>query len=288
MEEMNDQPDAADSTTTTTSEPFADESKGWIDGLPDDLRESPRWEKFSQADDVKMVEVPETVLRSYGDLESRLGKKSLPIPETDEQKAEVAEALGWDKDFESYSGALEKVEVPEGVEYDQQEEDFLLQLAHQNHIPAKEASAIRKQIVETRVKAIQDQKEARESYLNEVKRDFEKEFGGDLGTLKNRAKAAMEDYGDDGLIEIFENAEYDGRKLGDHPAFFKFMAKLGKDKLGLSDERGNQTNSESAESIQDQIAEIQSDPAYMNGDHPEHAQKVKKMQRLFQQLHGEY
>lgn len=288
MEEMNDQPDAADSTTTTTSEPFADESKGWINSLPDDLKESPRWEKFSQADDVKMVEVPETVLRSYGDLESRLGKKSLPIPETDEQKAEVAEALGWDKDFESYSGALDKVEVPEGVEYDQQEEDFLLQLAHQNHIPAKEASAIRKQIVETRVKAIQDQKDAREAYLNEVERLHDKEFGSDRDVMKNRAIAAMEDYGDDGLREIFDNAEYEGRKVGDHPLMLKFFAKLGKDKLGLSDERGNQTNAESAESIQDQIAELQNDAAYMNGDHPEHASKVKKMQRLFQQLHGEY
>ena len=281
---MEDQPEVTEQPDSTTE--VADPSKAWAANLPEDLQGA-RWDKFSGGDDVTMVQVPETVLKSYGDLESRLGKQSLPIPETDEQRSEVAKALGWNEDFEQYSGGLEKVEVPEGIEYDTQEEDFLLQLAHQNHIPAKEASAIRKQIVETRVKAIQDQKETREAYLKEVQRDFEKDFGGDLGTLKNRARAAMEDYGDPGLIEIFENAEFDGRKLGDHPAFFKFMAKLGKDKLGLSDERGKETSGETAESLNEQIAALQNDPALYDRDHAEHKAKTTKLTRLFQQLHGE-
>lgn len=265
------------------------DGKAWINELPEDYRDE-YWGKFSQNEDTRMVQMPETFLKSYRDLEGRLGKNTLPIPETDEQRLEVSKALGWEPDLEKYQGSFEAIEMPEGVTYDDQEEQMLIQLAHANNIPVKQAANIREQIVKSRLDAIKDATDTRQAYLKDVQDEFQREFRGDLGVMRNRARAAMEDYGDPGLVEIFENAEYEGKKLGDHPLFFKFMARLGQDKVGQNDERGRDADgmNRSKDTIEAEIANLQTNAAYMDRSHPEHKAINMRMQRLFQELHGEF
>jgi len=262
-----------------------DPSKAWINELPEQYKNKQTFHKFSKGEGVEMVSVPGTFLDSYENLEGMLSDKKR-LPETEDEQRAFYEDLGWKSDYEEYSEGIKRAEMPEGVEYDTSEEEFLLQKAHEHHIPLKDAQALYDDIVKSRISAIQDGSSANEGYLEKVEEDFKSKYQGDLDVMKNRAKVAMKDMGDDNLVNLLETAEVDGRKLGDHPAMFEFMAKLGKEKLGLGDERG-QTHGETMESIDDQIAELRSAPEYYDGTHVNHARAVEKMDRLWMKKTGQ-
>ena len=263
-----------------------DPSRAWLKDLPDDLKEAKTFSKFTTGDDTKMVNVPESLLKSHLSLESMLSDRN-KMPETPEEQKELYTKLGWEPEFEKYSEGIKRAEMPEGVEYDTSEEEFLLQKAHEHHIPLKDAQALYDDIVSSRLGAVTDTAAARDAYLEKVQEDFKSKYQGDLEVLKNRAKVAITDMGDENMINLLETAEIDGRKLGDHPAMFEFFAKLGKAKLGVGDERGQTTGAEDASSIQEQIDANMANPAYFDSDHIQHKSLVNATSKLFQRLHGE-
>ncbi len=263
-----------------------DESRAWINELPEDVREAKTWSRFTQEEDTKMVSVPDSLLKTHLNLEGMLGDRN-KIPETEEGLKELHTKLGWEPEYEKYSEGIKRAEMPEGVEYDTSEEEFLLQKAHEHHIPLKDAQALYDDIVKSRISAIQDGSSANEGYLEKVEEDFKSKYQGDLDVMKNRAKVAMQDMGDDNLVNLLETAEVDGRKLGDHPAMFEFMAKLGKSKLGLGDERGQATSTEDATTIKEQIDEHMANPAYWDASHAEHKSINLKVEKLFKRQSGE-
>lgn len=263
-----------------------DESRAWLSDLPEDLKEAKTFNKFTVGDDTEMVSVPDSLLKSHLSLESMLSDRN-KLPEDEEGLKELHTKLGWEPEFEKYSGSIKRAEMPEGIEYDTSEEEFLLQKAHEHHIPLKDAQALYDDIVKSRIAALQDGHSASEGYLNKVEEDFKAKYQGDLDVMKNRAKVAMQDMGDETLIHLLETAEVDGRKLGDHPAMFEFMAKLGKSKLGLGDERGKATALEDHASLQEQLDSIMQGPAYWDENHVGHKAAVAKANQLFKRQAGE-
>lgn len=261
-------------------------SPAWISELPDDVREAKTWNRFSQDEDTNMVSVPEAVLKTHLSLESMLGDRN-KMPETPEEQIELHTKLGWEKDFDTYSEGIERVEMPEGVEYDTAEEEYLLQIAHEAHVPVKVAQEQYNKIVEAKLGKLKDTGDASETYLAKVEEDFKTKYQGDLDVMKNRAMLAMKEKGNPELVNLFETAEVDGRKLGDHPAMFEFMAALGKDHIGTTNERGDNNNVEDSASIQEQISAEMAKPAYFDGNHVEHKSSVAKVSKLYQRLHGE-
>ena len=269
--------------------PQFEEGFQWIGELPEHYHDDATLKKFSQNDEAPLVQLPETFLKSYKDLEGRVEKGGDLDLEDDTQRKEVFEKLGWKENSEDYMKSFDPIEIPEGIEYDKSEEEFLLQLAHENNMPVSQAQAMRKQIVETRVKSIQDAEQANRDYVEKVEADLIKEFGTDLGVVKKRGYAAVEDMGDDNFKFLLDNAELDGIKVGDHPFAMKFMAKLGKEKLGLGNERGSGKEDvvQTKDDIQSEIAKIQTHKAFMDNSHPEHKQIVNRYTTLFRKLHGE-
>ena len=274
-----------DGLANTEQEPV-DESRAWLSELPEDVRDAKTWNKFTVGDDTKMVSVPDSLLKSHLSLESMLSDRN-KLPEDEEGKKELYTKLGWEPEFDKYSEGIKRAEMPEGIEYDTSEEEFLLQKAHEHHIPLKDAQALYDDIVKSRISALEDGKSLNDGYIEKVEEDFKSKYQGDLDVMKNRAKVAMQDMGDENLIKLLETAEVNGRKLGDHPAMFEFMAKLGKSKLGLGDERGQSTSTEDAGSIQEQIDEHMANPAYWDETHIQHKGTVAKVSKLFQRLNGE-
>lgn len=269
------------------SEEFSeDPSRAWLNDLPEDLRTAKTFSKFTAGDDTEFVKVPSEVLKSHMSLESMLSDRN-KLPETPEDQKEFYQKLGWEPEFEKFSEGIKRAEMPEGVEYDTSEEEFLLQKAHEHHIPVKTAQAIYDDIIKARLGAVTDGGAAKDAYLSEVEESFKAKYQGDLDVMKNRAKVAMTDMGDENLINLLETAEVDGRKLGDHPAMFEFMAKLGKSKLGLADERGKSTNTEDMASIEEQITELMAKPEYMDESHVNHKNIVQRVNKLFQRQAGE-
>lgn len=284
MEETLEQQEQVTEQVETTGSEQALDQGDWRSGLPEDIRDKPVWNKFDGEEE--FIKVPKSLAHSHVNLEGMLGDRN-KLPETPEEQKEFYTKLGWEPEFDKYSESIKRAEMPEGIEYDTSEEEFLLQKAHEHHIPLKDAQALYDDIVKTRISALQDGASTRDAYLEKVEEEFKGKYQGDLDVLKNRAKVAMSDYGDENLVHLMETAEVDGRKLGDHPAMFEFFSKLGKEKLGLGDERGKSTSGEDAESIQEQIDAMYENPAYLDDTHTGHASAVLKMNNLFKRLEGE-
>ena len=262
-----------------------DPSKAWVNELPEQYREKQTFQKFRKGEGVEMVSVPNTFLDSYENLENMLGDKKR-LPETEEEQTAFYEDLGWKSDYDDYSKGLVRKEMPEGVEYDTSEEEFLLQMAHESKMPLAEAQKRYDQYVENKLSAIEDAEKAQAQMIEAAQEANQKEFGSDLPVIKNRALAVMSDYKSPELVEMFETVEVDGLKLGNHPKMIGFMAKLGKEKLGLGDERG-QTQGETMESLDEQIADLRVSPEYFDSTHVNHKRAVEKMDRLYMKKTGQ-
>jgi hypothetical protein len=264
-----------------------DESRAWINDLPEDLRGATNFNKFTATDEGDFIKVPKAMAYSYKDLEGQLGQDRLKVPETDEAKAEFYEKLGWDKDYEKYSEGIKRREMPEGVEYDTAQEEFLLQMAHSSHVPLSEVQKRYDEYVDTRLKAIEDETAAQQQYLDHVQETNQREFGTDIDVIKNRAQVAMSEFNSPEFIHMLETKEVDGMKLGDHPQMLGFMAKLGKDRMGIGDAEKGQTSTETQEDIQAQIDDVMNDADYWD----EHSTRYKSLQmkadRLFKRQAGE-
>ena len=285
-ETLEQQEQITEPVETPGSEQNVDDSRAWINELPEDVKDAKTWSRFTVGDDTQMVSVPDSLLKTHLNLEGMLGDRN-KLPETPEEQKEFYTKLGWEPEFEKYSEGIARAEMPDGIEYDTSEEEFLLQKAHEHHIPLKDAQALYDDIVKTRITALQDGLSARDAYLEKVEEEFKREYHGDLDVMKNRAKAAMSVYGDDDLIDLMETAEIDGYKFGDHPKLFNFFAKLGKKELGLGDERGKSTSGEDASSIQEQIDEIMANPAYWDANHSMYNSLNLKAEKLFKRQAGE-
>lgn len=264
----------------------ADTSRDWISRLPDGVKEAKAWNKFTQGEDTKMVEVPESLLKSHLSLEGMLSSQR-KVPDTPEEQDAFYQELGWKSEFEDYSKGIERKEVPEGITYDTEFEDYMLQMAHEARVPQAKAQELYNKIFDSRVQDIQAGNEDAAAYKAKIEDDFKREFGGDLDTMKTRARVAIEEYESPEFIDILNNAEYQGVKVGDHPAMFKFFSKLGKEKLGIGNERGKGQSMDDTSSIQEQINSAMADPAYMDDNHINHKMIVNKVQNLYRRLHGE-
>jgi hypothetical protein len=262
-----------------------DESRSWINDLPDDLKDAKTWNRFTKGDDTRMVSVPESVLKTHLSLEGMLGDRN-KAPETDEELNQLRTNLGWKEDYEDYSKSIERREMPDGIEYDQSEEDFLLQMAHESGVSVKDAQARYDAIVDSKLKQLEMQKSEEDAYRGKVEDEYKNRYGGDLNLLKNRGMAGMRDYADDNLIKLMETAEVDGFKLGDHPLMFGLFEKLGKESLGLGNERGR-SNAETGDAIQEQINSLMKSDEYRDQSDVGHSAAVKKMFKLQQRLAGE-
>ncbi len=262
-----------------------DPSRAWINDLPEKYHGKESLKKFRSGEGVEMISMPETFLDSYENLEGMLSSKKR-LPDTEEEQIAFYEDLGWKSDFEEYSKGIERAKMPDGIEYDTQEEEYLLQLAHESHVPLEVAQNQYNKIVEARINSIKEEETLLEDYLSRREEENKKAYGADVKVIRTRAEAVIEDYMDDNFKRVLNEAMIDGLAAGDHPDTIGFFAKLGKDKLGVGDERGK-TQAETSEDIERQINDLMAKPEYMDGNHPKHAQAVTDMERLWMKKTGQ-
>ena len=61
-----DQVDLTEQTTGITDDSgYVDESRAWINDLPDDIKGAKTWNRFTKGDDTQMVSVPESLLKTH-------------------------------------------------------------------------------------------------------------------------------------------------------------------------------------------------------------------------------
>lgn len=246
----------------------------WRDSLPDDLKNDPGLQPFT---DVSQV------AKSYVHLQKQLGMDKIVVPSqhaTDEDWGKVFSKLG-------LPATLDKYEVKAGEGIDQKMFDGLKAEAHKAGILPKQFQKVVDAFA-AQTKAQQDafiakhQQKATEN-VNALKKEWGQAYDKNVGY----AKAALKAFGADeaSIKHIQEN-------YGADVAIVKMLAKIGQTALKedqLPAGFGATMSGMTPADIQAKIAQIRGDknhPYNAGKAHPAHAAAVKEMEGYYMALTG--
>lgn len=210
-------------TALTQEAPAAAEATNWRDTLDPDLKE---WaNKFDS---------PATALKSYRELEKRMGR-SVTIPGKDATPEEVQafrkKALGVPDAPTDYKLELPDF-VPEEVRNDPMSDPLLKEFVETSHANGKSPAQVQadinlfyKAIAASKEQAVQESVRRTAQKMDDLKREWSSDFEAN-GTFSQRAVKQFD--ADGRFAEFLDTAEIDGVKVGNHPDFIRFFAKVGR------------------------------------------------------------
>ena len=120
------------------------------------------------------------------------------------------------------------------------------------------------------------------SEMQTAEQELRQEWGQEYDVNMTLANRAIDQIGGEELINLFEQSG-----MGRNPIVVKAFAKIGK---AISEEAGLDTQQQTGEdtaTLDEEIAEIQADKAYLDKNDPRHAGLVQKMQRLMSKRYPE-
>lgn len=245
---------------------------GFLDSLPEDLRNEPSLRLFSD---------PASLAKSYVHAQRMIGADKIPLPgksATDDEWRQVYRRLGAPEDPKAYD-----IKLGADVMADREMQAFR-EAALEAGLNNRQAGRIAQFIESTVVQA----REAQSAGIDQVRQQGEQELRQEWGqafeqkiALANRAANTF--LGSTELLDTIELS--DGRLLGDHPAIVKMFANLaaeiGEDRLLGESTELVMTPADA----QQKISEItrQGTP-YWDKFHPEHRQYVDEALRLREYL----
>lgn len=255
----------------SNEEENTNQEPSWRDSLPDDIREDVNLTKFDSV---------EALAKSYMHASSMIGRDKIPMPKTDEEWAEVYNKLGRPESAEQYEIALE-----EGLHEDINENlknsiPWFKEVAHSLGLSHKQASAFHTEYVNFVKKQMEENQVLVKEQMSETTQALKLEYGQAYNTKLHLANRAMDRFGGPGLVEKLAKSG-----LGRDPEVVKAFVQIGElisEDLGL-DKNGEPTNTPAE--LQDQIEDLQSQGAYLDDTHPQHARVVKQVQALMERLY---
>ena len=248
------------------------EGPEWLASMPDDLKASKTLSKFKDV---------ENLARGYENAQKLIGRDRITIPKTDEEFQEAYAKLGCPDDSKKYAfkyddsklsdvhkGALAKdVEMFRGWA-----KAAGLNNAQANVVINKYAEQAGIYAAEDLAKCTAETQACESALRSEWGEAYDLKI-----TIANRV---LSRYGDQNMIQAIVDSG-----LGRNPGFVRMISKLGEmtqEDVGLDKTGGSQVMT--PEAIREQIAEVQSHPAYLDASHPEHKMVVDRAQKLFERL----
>lgn len=248
------------------------EGPEWLASMPDDLKASKTLSKFKDV---------ENLARGYENAQKLIGRDRITIPKTDEEFQEAYAKLGCPDDPKKYAfkyddsklsdvhkGALAKdVEMFRGWA-----KAAGLNNAQANMVINKYAEQAGIYAAEDLAKCTAETQACESALRSEWGEAYDLKI-----TIANRV---LSRYGDQNMIQAIVDSG-----LGRNPGFVRMISKLGEmtqEDVGLDRTGGSQVMT--PEAIREQIAEVQSHPAYLDASHPEHKMVVDRAQKLFERL----
>ena len=241
---------------------------GFLDSLPEDLRNEPSLRLFSD---------PASLAKSYVHAQRMIGADKIQLPvksATDDEWRQVYRRLGAPEDPKAYD-----IKLGADVMGDNEMQAFRA-AALEAGLNNRQASRIAQFIESTVTQAREAQGTSAESVLRESEQELRQEWGQAFDqklSLANRAATTF--LGSTELLDTIELA--DGRLLGDHPAIVKMFANLANE-IGEDRLLGESTELVMTPAdAQQKIGEItrQGTP-YWDKFHPEHRAYVDEALRL--------
>ena len=211
-----------------------------------------------------------------------VGRDKIPMPATEEEWNEVYDRLGRPKEASEYNLTVGDDLPTEFKETMAKNMDWFRGTAHRLGLNAEQAGKlyteytgfVYEQATLQTETITQEMDAARDALKGELGEAYEGKM-----TLANRA---IEELGGEDLISLFERSGM-GRNPTVVKAFIKMGEMMGED-VGL-DTDGQAT--ETFDQLDEQIASIQADPAYLDKALPAHKVLVEKMSKLMQRRHPE-
>jgi outer membrane murein-binding lipoprotein Lpp len=248
------------------------EGPEWLASMPDDLKASKTLSKFKDV---------ENLARGYENAQKLIGRDRITIPKTDEEFQEAYAKLGCPDDPKKYAfkyddsklsdahkGALAKdVEMFRGWA-----KAAGLNNAQANMVINKYAEQAGIYAAEDLAKCTAETQACESALRSEWGEAYDLKI-----TIANRV---LSRYGDQNMIQAIVDSG-----LGRNPGFVRMISKLGEmtqEDVGIDKTGGSQVMT--PEAIREQIAEVQSHPAYLDASHPEHKMVVDRAQKLFERL----
>lgn len=266
-------------TTLGTEPEVVETPPNWRDSLSPDLKSNPVLERFDNV---------EALAKEHINAQKLIGADKIAIPgenATEEERAAFYTRLGRPAKVEDYD--LSKVEIPEGIEADEEFQTAMLEKMH-----ARGAS---QQMVEG---ILSDYYEAMGSQLSQRDTNLQQDFDDGIKMLRNEwgksydgnvdlAKRAFVAAAGEKAAEFGQIKLENGQLLGNDARILKMFAEIGNRMadhglVGAAASRSTRTPSEAASEKNKLLADPDFMQAYTDGQHLEHAAAVQKIQDLIE------
>tara|TARA_R100001082_G_scaffold111005_2_gene92835 strand:- start:130 stop:972 length:843 start_codon:yes stop_codon:yes gene_type:complete len=275
-ETMTTEPtDSPETTTEQNSESVlgsgsVGENRDWRDTLPEELRNDPTLQNYKDV---------ESLAKTVVHQQKMIGNR-IPIPKTEEEKAELYNKLGRPEEPSKY-----EVSVPEDYQQYFREESMneFRNVAHKIGLNNEQVKAL----MDFQVNEINQQSQGYESSMamqrEEAEQNLKQEWGYDYDKNVQAALRAVSVYGDEQVQELLNT------ELGNNPALIKMFARLGKEVTeDMAQNTQNNTLSVSPLDAKQEIANIMNNPKhpYFDSRHREHKEAIEKMRQLHEKAFG--
>ena len=271
---------ADEQTTTVQDNPVVEEktilgsgasdNQDWRSSLNDELKNNPTIQN------IKDLESAATTLVHQ---QKMIGSR-IPIPKTDEERAELYTKLGRPETSDKYSFTIPETH---SQFFNEDQVKQFRNVAHNIGLSNDQAKAL----IDYQVKSVDYENQRRNTDMTLGKKNTEealhKEWGYDYDNKVRAAQRAMSVYADDELTELLNT------EAGNHPSVVKLFARLGED---ITEEMAKNTqNNKLAVSPVDAKAEIakiygDANHAYHKSNHPDHQNAVEQVRQLHEKVYG--
>lgn len=244
----------------------------WLASMPDDLKASKTLSKFKDV---------ENLARGYENAQKLIGRDRITIPKTDEEFQEVYAKLGCPDDPKKYAFKYDDSKLSD-VHKSALAKDVEMFRGWAKAAGLNNAQAnvvINKYAEQAGIYAAEDLAKCT-AETQACKSALRSEWGEAYDLKITIANRVLSRYGDQNMIQAIVDSG-----LGRNPGFVRMISKLGEmtqEDVGLDKTGGSQVMT--PEAIREQIAEVQSHPAYLDASHPEHKMVVDRAQKLFERL----
>jgi hypothetical protein len=212
----------------------------WRDQVSTDLRGS----DFVKGYEGKTIS---DLVREHMDVQGKAEKFTPPSEDaSSDERSQWLKGIMADAGFsipESGEGyELTKPDIPDGMHYDEDMVNFMLNKFAELGVSKELGQAIVKAYDDAQVSQFQADRKKALDYTKNLEVEMMKEYGDDYKSVAETAFRAAKTFGGDELTKLLDEETLDGKRVGDHPIFVRTFHNIAKaiseDKAGVWLEKG--------------------------------------------------
>ena len=263
-----------------TGEGAAGAAAGWRDNLDAGVRDHPALAVFDG--------VP-ALAQGFLETKELVGRKGIILPKDgdDGDRARFRTEIGVPGSPEEYQ--LGDFKPPEGLPWSDGFQTAMLKRCHEIGIPNGQIRELLDGYAEVQcseyTSLVDAQSKGHENGTAALREELGVDYNASIELSQRAFKAAVGDNFDavNGMVLA------DGTRLCDHPDFIRTFIAVGKQyrEAGLHGETTGGAFTKTPESAKQEIAELESNPALYNADHPEHDLIVARKNELYEMAYPE-